>query len=151
MSEQGAIRNYEAWSEALPNFIKSSPAWRLRVYRDALFVFYLAKFDVQRLKRTLETRAVVPQLFRATGSIGANIVEGTSRSSSADRKRFLEYALGSAREADHWYSGCDHVLGESVTNHRRTALQRICAQLVTLIPTQYNLRENQTDYDIGEG
>jgi hypothetical protein len=61
MTEDRAIRNYEAWMEALPSFVKMSPAWRLRVYRDALFAFYLAKFDVQRLKRVLETRSVIPQ------------------------------------------------------------------------------------------
>lgn len=75
------------------------------------------------------------------------MVEGTSRSSAADRKRSLEYALGSAREADLWYRGCDHVLGETVTNHRRMVFQRISAHLVTLIPTQYNLRENEATYN----
>ena len=47
-------------------------------------------------KRTIE---VADQLFRAVGSVHANISEGYSRQSGKDQARFYEYALGSDREA----------------------------------------------------
>jgi four helix bundle protein len=47
--------------------------------------------------------ALLAQLERAAASIGANIAEGYSRRSAADRARFYGYALGSTREAMVWY------------------------------------------------
>src|SRR5579862_6768741 len=42
------------------------------------------------------------QLLRSVDSIGANLVEGDSRSSATDALRFFGYAIGSSREAQHW-------------------------------------------------
>jgi four helix bundle protein len=140
-------RNYEEWEAGLADFIKQSPVWKLHVYRDALFMFDLAKANVRRLVQSKETESIVSQLYRSVGGIGANIAEGYGRNSGNERKQFFSYALGSAREADHWYHGCDHVLGDAVTLHRRPLLSTICAQLVKLIPYQHNLKEGDIPYE----
>ena len=45
--------------------------------------------------------ALAPQLRRAALSIASNIVEGTSKSSQRELRRFLVIALASAGEADY--------------------------------------------------
>ena len=50
---------------------------------------------------------VAGQLLRATASVAANIAEGYSRGSPSDRRKFLEYALGSARESIVWYEASE--------------------------------------------
>jgi four helix bundle protein len=42
------------------------------------------------------------QAVRAADSIGANIAEGWGRAPTADRRRFVLYARGSAYELEHW-------------------------------------------------
>ncbi len=146
MPSENLPRTYEEWLSTMDELTTTSPVWKLRVYRDALFLFDLAKQDCTKLTKGDLTRPLMGQLYRAVGSIGANIAEGCGRSSGKDRMRFFDYALGSAREADHWYHGCQHVLGDSVMLHRRTLINRICGQLVSLIPHQHNLRETPEDY-----
>jgi len=51
-------------------------------------------------------------LYRAVGSIKANIAEGYSHRSGKDQARFYEYSLGSARESRGWYYDARHILGE---------------------------------------
>ncbi len=65
----------------------------------ALFAADLAWYDVCRLAQDKRTIEVADQLFRAVGSVHANISEGYSRQSGKDQARFYEYALGSDREA----------------------------------------------------
>jgi four helix bundle protein len=73
------------------------------------------------------------QLYRAIGSISANVAEGYSRRSSRDQARFYEYALGSAREARIWYYQGRHVLSEAATMYRLRLLSRIVRLLLTII------------------
>ncbi len=47
-----------------------------------------------------EKFGLTSQITRAAVSIPANIAEGSSRDSLFDRKRFLEYSLGSAFELE---------------------------------------------------
>ncbi|MDD5508913.1 MAG: four helix bundle protein [Bacteroidales bacterium] len=47
-----------------------------------------------------EKYGLVSQITRAAVSIPTNIAEGSSRSSTNDYKRFLEYALGSTYELE---------------------------------------------------
>ncbi|MGI9077409.1 MAG: four helix bundle protein [Gemmatimonadaceae bacterium] len=68
--------------------------WRTESYRLALFASDLAWKHVSALRRDYRTRDIANQLYRAVGSIGANIVEGFSRSSGRDRPRLYEFALG---------------------------------------------------------
>ena len=85
-------------------------------------------------KRTLD---LSDQLYRAAGSISANIAEGYSKSTGKDRARFYEYALGSARESRDWYYKARHVLGEKVvTQHRSEFLTEIIRLLITMVPQQ---------------
>src|SRR3712207_1055689 len=92
--------------------------WRMRSYRMALFVGELGWEDVTTLVRDRRTVALSDQLYRAVGSIGANIAEGYSRGTGKDRARFFEYALGSARESRDWYYKARHILGDDIANNR---------------------------------
>jgi len=80
----------------------------------------------------LSGAAVADQLTRAVGSIAANIAEGHSRSSLADRLRFFGYALGSAREAAVWYETLRGALGGIVTDRQDTLIQIRRLLLATL-------------------
>ena len=42
------------------------------------------------------------QLVRSSGSIGANIAEGYGRYTGKEYQHFLQIALGSATETEHW-------------------------------------------------
>ena len=63
----------------------------------------------------------------------ANIGEGYSRSSRADRLRFLDYALGSARECLTWYEALRGTLPDRELDERGRLLARIRALLLGLI------------------
>ena len=87
-------------------------------------------------------------LFRAVGSISANISEGYSRSGGKDRARFYEYALGSARESRGWFYQGRQILGERVTNHRIGLVTQIIRLLLVMVPEQRSLtlHEASTPY-----
>jgi len=93
---------YDEWQTDVPDEIKGDSLWKLEVYRLGLFVAEIAWQDALALNKTLLTRDMADQLYRAVCSISANIAEGYSRSTGKDRARFLEYSLGSAREARDW-------------------------------------------------
>jgi four helix bundle protein len=76
---------------------------------------------------------VAGQIYRAVGSIGANIAEGYSRSSPRDRARFYEYALGSAREAREWYLRGRAVLGRERWTRATARLNEISRILVAIL------------------
>jgi four helix bundle protein len=114
----------------------------------ALFASDIGWRDVSKLaadKRTLDTSN---QMYRALGSIGANLAEGYSRGGGRDRARFYEYALGSAREGRNWYFHGRFVLGDAVTQHRMDLLTQITRLLLTMVPDQreVSLREEPAPY-----
>lgn len=76
------------------------------------------------------------QLIRAIDSISANIAEGYSRSTGKDKARFMEYALGSAREAHDWYYKARRVLRQEVVSHRINLLTQIIKILSAFVPQQ---------------
>jgi len=89
-------------------------------------------------------------LYRAVGSIGANLAEGYSRGTGRDRARFYEYALGSARESRDWYYKARHLLGDDVTQHRLELAARVTQLVLTMIPQQRGtvLREDEAAYAV---
>ena len=135
----------------VPDTIAGDPLWRMKVYRLAVFVGDLAWHDVTKLVSDRRTVRLADQLFRAVGSIGANIAEGYSRRSGKDRVRFYEYALGSARESRHWYYMGRHMLPDKVVEHRMGLLVEVCRLLLAIIPKDRdrNLAEQQATYEIG--
>jgi len=141
------MRNDE-WQAGIPDEIKGDSLWKLEVYRLGLFVADIAWQHVLALSKTLLTRDLANQLYRAVCSLSANIAEGYSRSTGKDRARFLEYSLGSAREARDWYYKSRHTLSEEVVNHRINLLTQIIKILNVLTPhqRQKGIREEKAEY-----
>jgi len=140
--------NYQVWLEAVPDSITNDLLWKVKVYRLALFLADVSWHDVTKLVQDGRTLALSNQLYRALGSISANVAEGYSRGSGKDRSRFYEYALGSARESRDWYYKARHVLGQSVVDHRLDLLSQIIRLLLVMIPDQRGrtLREDLPQY-----
>jgi len=148
------VTTYEAWLDSVSSEFTDDPLWRMEVYRLGVFASDLAWHDVSKLMKDRCTLRIADQLYRAVGSIGANISEGYSRRSGRDQARFYEYALGSAREARGWYRQARHVLSENVTTHRIRLLTQIIRLLMKIIPAKRGsrLREGEASYtvDIGD-
>jgi four helix bundle protein len=113
----------------------SDPLQRVAAYRLALEMIDEVRQDAQAMKRDVVMREVAGQLLRAAGSVSANIAEGYARVSVADRRRFYEYALGSAREVDAWYRAAAQQ-PRAETAARLLSIRRL---LLTMIR---NVREN---------
>jgi four helix bundle protein len=141
---------YEEWLASVPPEFTNDPLWRMEVYRLAVFAGDLSWRDVSRLVKDRRTISLADQLYRAVGSISANVAEGYSRYSGKDQARFYEYALGSAREARGWYHQGRHVLSETVAAHRTRLLTQIIRLLLTIVPAErgYKLKEEQVSYDM---
>jgi four helix bundle protein len=144
------MQSFSEWLATVPETITGDPLWKMKVCRLALFLGDLAWRDVTKLVSDRRTVGLADQLFRAVGSIGANIAEGYSRQSGKDRARFYEYALGSTRESRHWYYQGRHVLSEKVAEHRINLLAEIARLLLSIIPQERvrNLAEEPTSYEI---
>ena len=120
----------------------------MEAYRLALFLADLGWYDVTKLISDKRTLDLSDQLYRAIGSISANLAEGYSRNTGKDRARFYEYALGSGRESRDWYYKGRHVLREEVTSHRLSLLTQVIRLLLTMVPQQrgHAVREDGTFY-----
>ena len=140
--------NYSEWEKTVARTITDDPLWNLKVYRLALFLAAIAWNDVTKLLQDKRTIAIADQLYRAVGSVGANIAEGYGRSSQRDQVRFYEYALGSAREGRHWYEMAKPVLGDVVVEHRSDLLAQITRLLLTIIPAErgHAIKEDAPPY-----
>ena len=136
----------------MPETITGDVLWKVKVYRLALFVANLGWYDITKLVQDRRTVSSSDQLYRALGSISANIAEGYSRSSNKDRARFDEYALGSARESRDWYYKGRHILSKSVTSHRLNLMTEIIRLLLVMVPDQRQttLREEVEVYKADE-
>src|ERR1019366_3241294 len=128
--------NFEEWVKSVPGEITGDSLWKMEAYRLALFAADLGWRDVTRLTGDRRTLDIASQLYRALGSIEANISEGYSRGSGRDRARVYEYALGSARESRGWYYKGRYVLGDSVTEHRLRLLTQMVRLLLAMVPDQ---------------
>jgi four helix bundle protein len=127
---------YEEWEAGVPGEITGDTLWKMAAYRLALFATDVGWHDVTRLMQDRCTLGLADQLYRALGSVGANLAEGYSRGTGRDRARFYEYALGSARESRDWYYKGRHLLPEALTQHRLQLLTRIIQLLLVAIPQQ---------------
>ena len=141
---------YAEWLETVPSEITNDPIWKLEVYRLALFIDDIGWEDVQKLSKEKLMFSVADQLHRSLGSISANLTEGYSRSRGLDRARFIEMALGSARESRDWYYKSRQILSPEVVKHRMQLLTRIISMLAAMIPHQRKnaIREEQAEYNI---
>jgi four helix bundle protein len=110
------------------------PLWRVQAYRLAMDAMRDAKGDAEPLRTDASMRDAAGQLLRAAGSIAANIAEGYSRGTPADRRRFYEYALGSVRETMVWYDALPHPDSASRIE-RLISIRRL---LLTMIRTARN-------------
>lgn len=121
----------------------------MKAYQYALYLSDLCWQDVTDLLKDKRTIALADQLYRAIGSVGANLAEGYSRSTGKDRALFYQYALGSARESRDWYYKARFVLGNETFEHRVRVLTEIIRLLLTMIPQQRGrtLRESQAPYE----
>jgi len=140
--------NFEEWQNDISEMIKTDTLWKMSVYRYALFLGDLGWHDVTKLQQDRRTKGVSDQLYRALGSVSANIAEGYSRGSNKERAHFYEYSLGSARESRDWYHKGRHILGDTVVEHRMNMLVQIIKLLLTMIPEQRGrtIKEEQAAY-----
>jgi four helix bundle protein len=144
--------DYSKWEQIVPQAIKGDTLWKLKVYRMGLYIADISWTDVTTLSQDRRTVDVSDQLYRALGSISANIAEGYSKSSGKDRARFYEYALGSAREARDWYFKSRHILAQTIVEHRLDYLSQIIRLLLTILPDQRQIyiKEDVISYATGE-
>jgi len=141
---------YQDWEASVPEAIREDSLWNIKVYRLALFSCNIGWQDATDLFRDGRTRSLSDQLYRALGSISANIAEGYSREADKEREHFYENALGSAREARDWYYKAEKVLPEPVIVHRIKLLAEIIRMLLVMIPDQRGrvLKEETVEYEI---
>jgi four helix bundle protein len=131
---------FDEWLPSVPARLTRDPIWRRNDYRLAVYVSDVAWPHVVQLARNPATRHVAGQLHEALGSIRSHIAEGYSRGSGADRVRFYEYALGSARESREWYWGARHVIGDEPAERQCETLDSIVRLLLTAIPSERSER-----------
>ena len=141
---------YEEWASSVPKEITGDSLWKMEAYRLALFAAEVGWQDVTKPMRDKRTHSLSDQLYRALGSISANLAEGYSRGTGKDRARFYEYALGSTRESRDWYYKGRHVLGEEITSNRMNLLAQIIRLVLTMVPQQrgYVLQEDGVEYQV---
>lgn len=141
--------NYAEWEKTVPMEIKADVLWKINAYRFSLLLCDLGWYDVTNLIKDKRTMSLSDQLYRALGSICANIEEGYSRGSNRDRVRFYEYALGSARESRGWYYRGREILKDIVVQHRLGLLTHIIRLLLTMIPQQraYKIQDVWLPYE----
>ena len=139
---------YAEWQDTVFVEIKNDPIWKLEVYRLALFAGDIGWQDVLTLSKNKLMYSIADQLHRSLDSISANLTEGYSRSKGLDRARFIEYALGSARESRDWYYKSKQVLSPEVIKHRMGLMTQIVSMLTPMIQHQRKnaIREEQALY-----
>jgi four helix bundle protein len=147
---KSGVVTFAEWLKTVPAQITGDTLWKVEAYRLALFAVETGWQDVCRLAQDRRTVALSDQLYRTLGSIGANLAEGYSRGTGRDRGHFYEYALGSAREARHWYQAAAHALDSEVVLRRLNLMTALIRLLLTMIPQQRNspIREPGAAYTV---
>jgi four helix bundle protein len=144
--------DYGEWAKTVPEAITSDMLWKVQAYRLGLFAADLGWPDVTKLVSDKRTVALSDQLYRALGSISANIAEGYSRESQKDTARYYEYALGSARESRDWYYKARHILSDAVMTERVSLLTQVIRLLMTMVQNQRSkfIKEEPETYEIND-
>ncbi|HEY65294.1 MAG TPA: four helix bundle protein [Caldilineae bacterium] len=127
---------YEEWETQVAQDIKKGPVWKFYGYRKALFLYDLVWSDCEHWRGDRRGHAIIEQIIRSAGSIGANIEEGFGRGFGRDNARFLKIAVGSARETQGWYWRGRKLLPQDIYEHRISLLNEIIALLITEINRQ---------------
>ncbi|MEZ4769545.1 MAG: four helix bundle protein [Caldilineales bacterium] len=81
--------NFVEWSATVPAVIRDDVLWTVKAYQMALFAADIAWPDATKLAGDQRTRDLSDQLYRAVGSVSANIAEGYSRRSGRDKRPLL--------------------------------------------------------------
>ena len=130
-----ALPDFATWEQTARVSTVGDPLWTVRAFRLAMYALHAHRHDRQHARREFATSHAADQLARALGSVAANIAEGYSRASVAERIRFYGYALGSAREALVWYDIVSGTLGAPV-RERETIIIQIRRLLLTTLRRQ---------------
>ena len=125
---------YGEWEAGVRSSERADSLWNMEAYRLARYLIPLAREDARSLHRHPLGRTLMDQMWRAAGSIAANIAEGYGRGTGKDRARFYEYALGSTRECIVWYEAAREILPDSVVDHRLDELVHVKRLLLTALP-----------------
>jgi four helix bundle protein len=128
---QTTMASFAAWEKLAADGRTGDPLWSVQAYRLSVYALDCHTFD-RRAHARLAKAPAFDQLTRAIASISANIAEGYSRGSRADRARFYGYALGSAREAIAWYDSLRIELGATVDMRQGVLIQVRRLLLTTL-------------------
>jgi four helix bundle protein len=116
------IRPFVEWEKMAGAAMVGDPLWSVRAFRLGLYAIECRSVDLRGASNQAQPHDG-DQLTRAIGSIAANIAEGYSRASSAERARFYGYALGSAREAIVWYEVKRAEIGSATDDRQETLVQ----------------------------
>jgi len=141
--------DYKEWEKNVHESFIDDSIWKVTAYRRALYLNDLCWQDLKVLLQDKRTVSITDQLYRAVGSISANLAEGYSRVSGKDRALFYQYSLGSTREARDWYFKARHILGAKIFNDRIQIITEILRLLITMISQQrgYLVREESALYE----
>ena len=142
--------SFDEWEKSVPETFKADTLWKVKAYRLALYLSDLGWQDATVLLKDKRTVSLADQLYRAVGSVSANLAEGYSRSTGKDRALFYQYALGSARESRDWYYKARFILGDEIFQHRVQVITEILRLLLTMIPQQrgHVIREDTDSYNV---
>ena len=122
-----------AWELTCSRALTTDVIWKLDAYRAALFLLHVSRGDCQVVRAARPDDTTPPQLTSAAASASAHLSEGYSRSTRADRLRFLGYSLGSARECVSWYEATRGVLPDETIEERLMLVMRVRSLLLGLI------------------
>jgi len=136
---------------SLVRALKSDSIWQVAAFRKAMRLIDTAHGDALQLSKLRLYEPLSRQLFRAVSSIAANIAEGYSRSTGLDRARFLEYSLGSVREALVWYCAGRTVVGRETADDRATTLVELRRLLLTSVTSERQRRRVTRSNIVREG
>jgi four helix bundle protein len=142
--DENALADYSRWERRVPESVTSDSLWKVSVYRKALYLRCKAWSEAVNILRHGLGGPLARQLYRAVGSIGANISEGWSRSTGLERAHSFDYSLGSTREAIVWYLAAAPILGPTVTKRRLSQLAEVRRLLLVMIQTERRRRGRVT-------